>query len=84
MELIQGARDKRELEKIDKFLKKFEVKQIDEKTSEKSMKLMKEFSLSHGLLVPDALIAANAVIKGFPLWTFNKKHFKFIENLTLL
>lgn len=83
MELIQGARDKLELQRIDKFLKGFDIEQINERISEKSMELVKALSLSNGLLAPDALIAAHAVIKGYTLWTFNKKHFKFIENLTL-
>ncbi|MFC2145766.1 type II toxin-antitoxin system VapC family toxin [Acidobacteriota bacterium] len=83
MELIQGARDKIELEKIDKFLKKFKVFPITQKISKKSMELIKTYSISHGLLIPDALIAATAIIKNFPLWTFNQKDFRFISDLAL-
>ncbi len=50
MELIQGSRDKIELEKIDKFLKDFKLLPITQKISEKSMELMKMYSISHGLL----------------------------------
>jgi len=83
MELIQGSRDKVELEKINKFLKKFKIISISRKISKKSMELMKKYSLSHGLLIPDAIIAASAIIKKLPLWTFNQKDFKFIDNLAL-
>lgn len=81
MELIQGSRDKIELAKIDKFLKKFEIIPLNQKISKKSMELMKEYSLSHGLLIPDALIAATAITNNLPLWTFNQKDFKYIKGL---
>lgn len=83
MELIQGSRDKIELEKIDKFLKQFKILPITQKISKKSMKLIKKYSISHGLLIPDALIAGTAITKNFPLWTFNRKDFKFIDDLIL-
>ena len=47
------------------------------------MELMKIYSMSHGLLIPDALIAATAITKNLPLWTFNQKDFKFIDDLVL-
>jgi len=83
MELIQGSRDKIELEKIDKFLKDFKLLPITQKISEKSMELMKMYSISHGLLIPDALIAATAITQNLPLWTLNQKDFKFIRDLVL-
>lgn len=83
MELIQGARDKQELSMIEKFLRRFELLSIDEDISRKSVTLMKTYSLSHGLLIPDALIAATAIIKRISLWSFNKRDFGFIEKLTL-
>jgi len=83
MELIQGARDKIELEKIDKFLNEYKILPITQKISTKCMKLMKQYSISHGLLIPDALIAATAITKKIPLWTFNKKDFIFIDDLIL-
>ena len=44
---------------------------------------MKKFSISYGLLIPDALIAGTAIIKKLPLWTFNHKDFKFIDDIVL-
>jgi predicted nucleic acid-binding protein len=83
MELIQGSRDKIELKKIEKFLEKLQIIEVNQRISKKSLELMKEYSLSHGLLIPDAIIAASAIIKNFPLWTFNRKDFKFIDDLVL-
>jgi len=81
MELLQGSKDKTELSKIDKFLKYFELKPIDEATSLKSIELIKFFSKSHNLLIPDAIIAATSIISGYYLFTFNKKDFDFIPNI---
>jgi len=83
MELIRGARDKNELKKIDKYLKGFEMIFIDERISQEAMMLMKTYSLSHGLLIPDALIAATAISRHISLWSFNKKDFLFIEKINL-
>jgi predicted nucleic acid-binding protein len=83
MELIRGARDKNELKKIDKYLKGFEMIFIDEKISQEAMMLMKTYSLSHGLLIPDALIAATVISRHISLWSFNKKDFLFIEKINL-
>ena len=83
MELIQGSRDKIELKRIIKFLKDFKIIPINQKISKKSMELMKTYSISHGLLIPDALIAATAIIKNLPLWTFNRRDFQFIDHLIL-
>jgi len=83
MELIQGSRDKIELERINNFLKDFKILPLTQKISKKSMELMKTYSISHGLLIPDALIAATAIIKNLPLWTFNRRDFQFIDRLIL-
>jgi predicted nucleic acid-binding protein len=43
--------------------------------------LMNSFFLSHGLLIPDALIAATALELGLTLCTKNIRHFQMIEGL---
>lgn len=83
MELIQGAKNKTELDKIDQFLNHFNIIQIDQSISKKSIELLKMYSKGYGLLIPDALIAATAIVKNCPLWTLNLKDFKFINALTL-
>jgi len=41
-------------------------------------------SASHGLLIPDALIASTALYLNMDLATKNQRDYRFIENLKLL
>jgi predicted nucleic acid-binding protein len=45
---------------------------------------MQRFYLSHGLLIPDALIAATALDYGITLYTKNVRHFRMISGLTVV
>ena len=83
-ELIIGSRDKNELSQIKKFLNRFEHLHIDEETSATALTLLEQFTLSHGLLMPDALIAATALVNKLDLGTINRKDFRFIEGLRLV
>ena len=58
MELVQGARNKTELPKILRFLKRFKMIFIDEIISQKAMELIVSYNLSYNLLLADAIIAA--------------------------
>jgi len=42
---------------------------------------MNEYTLSHNLSLPDGLIASTALIENVPLYTLNKKDFKYIEGI---
>ena len=44
---------------------------------------MEEYFLSHKLAIPDALIAATALVNSISLYTLNAKDFRFIEGLTI-
>ncbi len=84
LELIVGCENKRELAKLEKFLRRFEVKGLDEQASTIAVDLLKQYRLSHNLLIPDALIAATAIALGLPLLTKNQRDFRFISSLRLL
>ena len=45
--------------------------------------LMLKYSLSHNLDLPDALIAATAIVSDLELYTLNLKHFKYIDDIKL-
>jgi predicted nucleic acid-binding protein len=45
--------------------------------------LIDEYSLSHGLKIPDALIAASALALNMELFTYNLKDFSFIPDIKL-
>ena len=83
MELYYGAINKRELNKIKKFLKSFNLLVINEEISKIALELIEKYSKSHGLEIPDALIAATSIYYDVPLLTYNKKDFKYIETLQL-
>jgi len=46
--------------------------------------LLREYRLSHGLLIADSLIAATAITIAAPLATKNQQDYKFIKGLQLL
>ena len=51
--------------------------------SNQFLQLMATYSLSHKLSIPDALIAATALVHNVELFTLNVKDFHFIPGLTL-
>jgi len=48
---------------------------INEQIGRKAGDYLREFGKSHGVEVPDALIAAAASLTGAALWTGNRKHY---------
>ena len=84
MELYYGALNKVELEKLDRFLNLFNIIQINEDISAKAAWLIYNYSKSHSLDIPDSLIAATSLEKGYKLFTYNKKDFKFISGIDLI
>jgi predicted nucleic acid-binding protein len=51
--------------------------------SQGAVTLLHDYSLAHGLGIPDALIAAIALEGGHTLVTSNLRHFRFIAGLRL-
>ena len=82
-EFIFGALNKADLAKIIKALQAITVVPVDEAISRKGVELVTQYALSHTLAVPDAFIAATALVYNSPLYTLNRKDFKFIEGLRL-
>jgi len=83
MELLVGARNKNELRIIDAFLSRFIVVKLNSTISDLAVELIQKYRLSHGVLVPDALIAATALSLREPLATKNQRDYRFIGGLTL-
>jgi predicted nucleic acid-binding protein len=85
IELAQGCRNKQELTQAKKGLAlcQTEILPINDAISRRAVALIDHYSLSHGLLLADALIAATAQEHGLTLLTANVKHFSAIENLTV-
>jgi predicted nucleic acid-binding protein len=83
LELIVGARDKKELADIDAFLSAYPVAPLRKTTGEKAYELLKLYAKTDGLHVFDALVAATAMDHGLTLVTKNRKHFRAIKGLNL-
>jgi predicted nucleic acid-binding protein len=83
MELIVGCRNRSELRTLDRFLRAFRVFALTPEITQKAEDLLRQYRLSHGLLIPDALIAATAVGAGVALATKNLADFRFIDGLQL-
>ncbi|MEI6057324.1 MAG: type II toxin-antitoxin system VapC family toxin [Lentisphaerota bacterium] len=83
MELYFGALNKPETTKIQKALRAFRVVHLNQEISIKAIELVETYSKSHGLMIPDAIIAATAIIESTSLKTLNKKDFRFIKELNI-
>lgn len=84
MELVQGCKNKAELLIVRRFLGEVVILDISPTISRRALQLMEEFSLSHGLRIPDALIAATALECNLVLYTLNVRHFQMIKGLKII
>jgi len=84
MELVVGCRNKTELRNTDRFLRRFQVLRLNEPISDTAVDLLRRYRLSHGLAMPDALIAATAITVNQPFITKNQRNYRFISGLQLL
>lgn len=84
MELIVGCRDRAELRKLNRFLRRYQIIEINNPISEQAVKLIETYFLSHGLLIADAFVAATAIGLDIPLLTKNQRDYRFIQGLKLL
>ena len=84
MELIVGCRNKIELSQTKRFLETLLILSVERNISDKAYELIQEFTLSHGPMIPDALIAATALENGLSLMTKNTRHFQMISNLEVV
>lgn len=82
-ELIFGALNKKELNQILKDIAHLIILHINEDIGNLQLQLMSDYSLSHTLKLPDAFIAATAIYHDIPLYTLNKKDFRYMPDLKL-
>jgi predicted nucleic acid-binding protein len=84
MELVVGCRNKKELQDLEKFLRRFQILKITDRISDRAVDLLEQYFLSHGLLIADGLIAATALVHNEAFITKNQRDFRFIAGLNLL
>ena len=85
MELLQGAREKRQHEYTLDFLREFNFRilPLSENIGHRAAIYIEEYSFSQGLRAGDAIIAATATENGITLCTTNVKHYRPIKELKL-
>ena len=84
MELFVGSRNKAELLGVEKFLRRFSILPLTEPISDTAVDLWRQYRLRHGLLIPDALISATALVFDAPFISKNQRDYRFIAGLRLL
>ena len=85
MELVQGMRNKNELNHLRRALNAWGSKiiYISEEISIKAMFFVEQHFLSHSIQLADALIGATAISHGLPILTGNDKHYKILKDLQI-
>ncbi len=85
IELVQGMRNKKELNSLRQTLKIWNTKiiYISEDISAKAMFFVEQHFLSHSMQLADALIGATAISCGEPVLTANDKHYKVLKDLQI-
>ena len=85
MEVIQGTRNKRELNAFKKALKIWNARviPITETMCYHAMFFVETYSLSHSVSLADALIAATAKDLELPLLTGNVKHYRPLPGVSV-
>ena len=83
IELLAGAINKADIQKISKKLSRFNIELLNPDITINAFSLIETYGLSHRLALPDSLIAATSIIMGIPLFTYNVKDYKFVDGLLL-
>ena len=83
MELVQGMRNKHELNILRQALRGWNatIIYLSEEISAKAMFFVEQHFLSHSLELADALIGATAIAHGVPLLTGNDRHYRVLNDL---
>jgi tRNA(fMet)-specific endonuclease VapC len=82
LELLIGANTKTKKEAITEIFESYYGIPINAEISKMAVQIMQTYISGQQVLsVPDSLIAATALVTGFPLLTYNTKDFSFISGL---
>ena len=82
-ELLVGARDTQDLRLIQRDVKLLRILPLEPAIGALAIELLTAHTLSQRLKLADALIAATALHHRLPLFTLNRKDFRYIAGLPL-
>ena len=80
MEVIAGARNEKEISKIEEFLNTYKKISINKTIADSAYDFLKKHSRK-GLTIADSLIAATAKINKLAIATRNVRHFLLVDGL---
>jgi predicted nucleic acid-binding protein len=74
LELCKGASNKKEMKSISSFINVYSILSLNTKSSILAIELLKKYSLSHNLSLPDSLIAAISITESMILLEVKKRY----------
>jgi predicted nucleic acid-binding protein len=84
MELIQGCRNKVEMERVQRLLANYGIVWLSPSDCGKALEVFAAFRLSHNAGLLDVLIGQTAIAMETPLLTFNQRHYEFIPGISTI
>lgn len=82
LELLVGANTPQKKEAVNKVFESYYGIPLNSKISATAVQIMQKYVNGQRIVsVPDCLIAATSILTGYPLFTYNKKDFDFIEGI---
>lgn len=82
-ELCAGVRDETESRRVEAVLTELSVRDVDLGIARLAGRFCRTYRRSHGIEIPDALIAATAQVHGIRLVTRNARHFPMLDHLVV-
>jgi predicted nucleic acid-binding protein len=83
MEIINGSLNKDDMRLNQNFLNRFTIIWPTPFEFEDAYNLLAQYRLSTNIGIPDCLIAATALKRGWQLYSFNLKHYRHISGLNI-
>ncbi len=83
MELYCGMQNKTELAAMKSKIKQYNIIHYNDSVSKKAIDFIHVYKLSHNLKIHNAIIGAMSVVYNIPLFTYNKKDFKYLPSIIL-
>ncbi len=83
MELLAGALNKQNLNLIKTNISGIELLLVNNEITLIALNLVETYQLSHNLAIADSFIAATSLFSTYPLLTYNRKDYRFINTINL-
>ena len=80
---LEVAKNQRDLHTTNKKLSNFKTIDINQEILDLARNLVNQYTLSHNMTIYDSIIAATCLVYNLPLWTYNKKGFRYLQELKL-